>query len=91
MAPMKAMKVMKTMKASKKGKALTKKTTKNATKDMKAMKLMNYEVIILCCHACGQAKEIVGSDGRGKLTFREYYCPGCGGPLEIVSVPVKPS
>ena len=90
MAPMKAMKVMKTKKASKKGKT-QRKTTQKAKTNKKARKPMNYEVVILCCHACGQAKEIVGSDGNGKLTFQEYYCFGCGGPLEIVSVSVKSS
>ena len=90
MAPTKAMKVMKTKKALKKGTAPRKKTARNMLKAMKVEKLMNYEVVILCCHACGQAKEIVGSDGRGKLTFQEYYCSGCGGPLEVISVTVRP-
>ena len=83
MAPMKA---MKTRKASKKNRT-QKKTTRKTKADKEARK--HYEVIILCCHACGQATEIVGSDGNGKLTFQEYYCPGCGGPLEIVSFSVK--
>jgi hypothetical protein len=90
MAPTKAMRVKKTKKALKKGTTLKKKPARKVLKAIKAEKLMNYEVIILCCHACGQAKEIVGSDGRGKLTFQEYYCSDCGGPLEVTSITVKP-
>ena len=85
------MKVMKTKKALKRGTTPKKKTAQNMMKAMKVEKPKSYQVVILCCHACGQAKEIVGSDGRGKLTFQEYYCSGCGGPLEIVSVTVKPT
>ena len=49
-----------------------------------------YEIIILCCHECKEATEIVGSDGNGKLTFREYYCATCAGTLAVVNFLVKP-
>ena len=50
----------------------------------------NYEIVTLCCHQCKKATEIVGNDGNGKMTFREYYCETCAGQLTIVNFIVKP-
>ena len=49
-----------------------------------------YEIIVLCCHECKQATEIVGNNDNGELTFREYYCATCAGTLAVVNFLVKP-
>ena len=98
---MKAMNAMKAMKGAPMKKAMKAKNGGKAMKAMKAMKAApmkmameakagDYEVVFTACHHCKQACEICNiHPGSSFFNFEEYYCPGCGGSLEIVSVLVK--
>ena len=93
MAPMMAMKAMKVLKAMKGDKAIkaVKKSMKRRQpmKAMKAIKVRQdkskaaFEISVLICRGCKQAKEIL-QNVHGLICFNEYYC--ClDKPLEVHS------